>query len=217
MTYRLIIFDFDGTLADSARWFVETLNELAPRHGFQPVTEAEAEMLRGFGTAEIIAHLGVARWRMPFIAAAFRRRAARDIARIRLFDDVDAVLATLHHSGAVLAVVSSNAESNVRHVLGPETAALVAHFDCGAGLFDKARRFRRLIRRTGMSPADTLCIGDEQRDMHAAHAVGAAAGAVLWGYATRDMLLSCRPTLTFEHPRDITAALCVPECTTSES
>ena len=57
VTYRLVIFDFDGTLADSASWFVKALNDLAPRHGFRPVTEAEIEMLRGRGNREIIRYL----------------------------------------------------------------------------------------------------------------------------------------------------------------
>ena len=63
MTYRLVIFDFDGTLADSASWFVKALNDLAPRHGFRPVTAAEIEMLRGRGNREIIRYLKLARWR----------------------------------------------------------------------------------------------------------------------------------------------------------
>ena len=111
VTYRLVIFDFDGTLADSASWFVKALNDLAPRHGFRPVTEAEIEMLRGRGNREIIRYLRLARWRLPFIAADLRRRAAADAASISLFDGVERLLATLHRNGVTCAIVSSNSES----------------------------------------------------------------------------------------------------------
>jgi phosphoglycolate phosphatase len=201
MKYKLVIFDFDGTLADSARWFSAALNDLAPRHGFRAVTEAELEMLRGCGNREIIRYLGVARWRLPFIAAELRRRAAT--ASISLFDGVERLLDTLHRRGVTCAIVSSNAEANVRKVLGAKAVGAVSLFDCGAGLFGKARRFRRLIKRVGVAPAETICIGDEQRDMEAAHAAGAASGAVLWGYATRDLLVRCGPTMTFDEPMDI--------------
>jgi phosphoglycolate phosphatase len=58
--------------------------------------------------------------------------------------------------------------------------------------------------------AETICIGDEQRDMEAAHAVGAASGAVFWGYATRDLLMRCGPTMTFERPMDIVGGVGCP-------
>ena len=110
MTYRLVIFDFDGTLADSASRFVKALNDLAPRHGFRPVTEAEIEMLRGRGNREIIRYLRLARWRLPFIAADLRRRAAADAASISLFDGVERLLDALHQNGVTCAIVSSSSE-----------------------------------------------------------------------------------------------------------
>ena len=48
--YKLVIFDFDGTLADSARWMVEELTPLAGRFGFRQACEAEIEVLRGCDT-----------------------------------------------------------------------------------------------------------------------------------------------------------------------
>ena len=203
MKYKLVIFDFDGTLADSASWFLGILNDLARRHGFRSVTATEIETLRGRGNREIIRYLNVARWRLPFIAADVRRRAAADAASISLFDGVERLLDTLRRNGVKCAIVSSNSEANVRRVLGAEAAGAVSLFDCGAGLFGKAKRFRRLMKRAGVASAETICIGDEQRDMEAAHAVGAASGAVLWGYATRDLLMRCGPTITFDHPMDI--------------
>ena len=114
VTYRLVIFDFDGTLADSASWFVKALNDLAPRHGFRPVTEAEIEMLRGRGNREIIRYPRIAQWRLPFIAADLRRRAAADAASISLFDGVERLLATLHRNGVTCAIVSSNSSDQRR-------------------------------------------------------------------------------------------------------
>jgi phosphoglycolate phosphatase len=46
MRYRLAIFDFDGTLADSFPFFVSVFNELAMRHRFRSIDLAEVERLR---------------------------------------------------------------------------------------------------------------------------------------------------------------------------
>ena len=207
MRYKLAIFDFDGTLADSVGWFIPVLNELAPRHGFRSVSAAEIEDLRHCDNREIMRRLGVPLWKLPRIADDVRARMARDADQIRLFDGMAALLDTLHRARIVCAIVSSNAEANVRKILGPEGIAAVTHFDCGASLFGKDKKFRRTIKRAGVPPDQTICIGDEQRDVEAAHSAGAASGIVTWGYASPSLLARCGATLTFEKPQDIARAL----------
>jgi phosphoglycolate phosphatase len=205
--YKLVIFDFDGVLADSAPWFMGVLNEFAERHRFRKVTETEIEALRGCSTREIVKALGVSRWRLPFIAADMRRRVAAEAERIPLFAGVPGMLAALDAAGVGIAIVSSNSEANIRRILGREAAARVDVYDCGAGLFGKARRFRRTIRRAGVAPAEAIGVGDELRDIEAARAAGAAAGAVHWGYATAEGLLRGSPDLTFSRIDELAARL----------
>ena len=166
--YELVIFDFDGTLADSARWMAQELNPVAARFGFRQVSEAEIEALRGYDTRRILRYLGVPGWKLPFIARHLRRRLAQDAEHIQLVPGAKALLRRLAGQGVVLGVVSSNAACNVRRILGPEAAALVEHYECGAALFGKAARFRRLVRRARVSACQTLCIGDETNDIEAA-------------------------------------------------
>ncbi|MDP8917207.1 MAG: HAD hydrolase-like protein [Pseudomonadota bacterium] len=207
MTYKLVIFDFDGTLADSAAWAAGVINQLARRHGFRELSDAEITMLRGRSSQEIVRYMRPPGWKLPAIAADFRRRMAADAEAFALFDGILALLQSLKRAGLTVAVVSSNSEANVRRILGPEAAATVDAYDCGAGLFGKAAKFRALIKRRGVSPAETICIGDETRDIEAAKAAGAAAGAVQWGYATPEVLARFGPALTFAAPEEIARAL----------
>jgi phosphoglycolate phosphatase len=70
----------------------------------------------------------------------------------------------------------------------------VHDFDCGAAIFGKATKFRRVVRRAGVAPAEALGVGDEGRDIDAATAANVASAAVTWGYATRPLLESRLPT-----------------------
>ncbi|MBN3819657.1 HAD hydrolase-like protein, partial [Paraburkholderia sp. Se-20369] len=54
MTYRLIAFDFDGTLADSLDCFVAALSEASRMHGFRRVDDALLAELRGLSARDII-------------------------------------------------------------------------------------------------------------------------------------------------------------------
>ena len=83
MKYRLAIFDFDGTLADSLPWFRSVFNGVAQRYGFRALDDAEFEKLRGVGNREIIRRLGVPLWKMPMIAAHMRRHDGRRYRRHR--------------------------------------------------------------------------------------------------------------------------------------
>ncbi len=206
MPYKLAIFDFDGTLADSVAWAATVLNELAVRYGFRVVAKEELRMLRGKDNRAIVRHLGVPFWKMPFIANHGRKLASRDAARIPLYPGSGALLRSLAEHGVELAIVSSNDESNIRRILGPENAGLVRYYECGASIFGKASKFRRVLKRSGVKPEDAIAIGDETRDIEAARGERLATGAVTWGYATAELLESFRPTWMFAEMGDIVAA-----------
>jgi phosphoglycolate phosphatase len=205
--YRLVILDFDGTLADTFPWFCGVLNDVADRYGFRRVAEHETERLRGLGARAIIAHLGVPRWKLPAIARHMHGLAARDIAQVRLFPGIDAMLAALEAGGVPLAVVSSNTEANFRRALGPRTAGRIGDYACGASLFGKARRLRAVIRRSGVAPGAVLSVGDEIRDAEAAAEAGCGFGAVAWGYTRADALAALGPAHLFTAPAGIAEAV----------
>ena len=195
MTIKLVIFDFDGTLADSFGWFSRVLNGVADRYAFRRVEPHEVEALRGLSAREMVKHLGVPAWKLPLIARHMRRLKAREPAA--LFEGTSAMLRTLSARGTALAVVSSDSEDNVRRTLGPALAGLIAHYACGASLFGKAAKFRSVLRHARLSPSDTIAIGDELRDLEAARGAGIAFGAVTWGYTRPDALAAHAPEEMF--------------------
>lgn len=206
MRYSLVIFDLDGTLADSFPWFRRNVNEVADRFGFRRVADGDVEMLRHASTRDILAHLEVPRWKLPFIARHMRRLKTEQVASIPLFAGVDGMLSTLAARDMRIALVSSDTEANAREKLG-KSAALFSDFDCSASIFGKAAKFRRVLKRAGIRPAQAIAIGDETRDIEAARAVGIAFGAVTWGYAAPNALRALKPDLMFERIDDIAIAL----------
>ncbi|GAN49582.1 HAD hydrolase-like protein [Methylobacterium radiotolerans] len=199
----LVVLDFDGTLADSFAWFCSVLNGVADRYRFRRVEAHEVEELRLQGARAIVAHLGIPRWKLPLIARHMHALAARDAAQIALFPGVPAMLDAVAEAGVPLAILSSNRADTVRRVLGPDSAARIGTYACGASIFGKARRLRALLARTGVAPHRALCIGDEIRDLEAARALGCPFGAVAWGYTDPRTLASLGPEHLFSEPGEI--------------
>lgn len=206
--YDLVIFDFDGTLANSAPWFKGILDTLADRFEFRAVDETEYERLRGEDSVTIMQTIGVPVWKIPRIARYIRRRVAKDANLIPLFDGVDGLLERLSGEGVKVAMVSSNTKANVRRILGEANSERFDYFACGAGAFGKAAKFRRVLKKLKVDPARTLAIGDEERDIKAAHEAGIAAGSVAWGYAAPSILQAGQPDHFFETMDDVYAAVC---------
>jgi phosphoglycolate phosphatase len=198
MPYPLVIFDLDGTLADSLPWFLRNVNGVADKFSFRRVAEVDVEVLRGLGSREILGRLEVPLWKLPRIARHMRRLKAEHLASIELFQGVDTMLRALVDAGVRMALVSSDSEANARRQLG-EAAALFSWFDCGASLFG-----------SGVGATQAIAIGDEVRDIEAARAAGIACGAVTWGYAAPEALRALGPDLVFERMEDIASSLITP-------
>jgi phosphoglycolate phosphatase len=212
LRWRLVIFDFDGTLADSFPWFAEVLNDVAARWRFRPVAEGDTERLRGANAREILRHLQVPGWKAPLVARDLRRRMTADIHRIQAFPGAEALLLQLHAAGLTLAIVTSNSAHNVRAVLGAPALGAVRHLQTGVSIHGKAARLRRLLRSAGVNAETAVYIGDELRDIEAARAARITAAAVTWGYNRADALRGAQPDLVFERIEDLASCLLARNC-----
>jgi phosphoglycolate phosphatase len=204
--YRLAIFDFDGTLADSLPWFRASFQDMITRFDLAPVRDDEVEGLRGMSAREIMARLNVSMWQLPAIVSDMRKRKLAAAGEISLFAGIPAMLTDLKRQGIKTAIVSSDSEVSVRQVLGP-AARLITRFDCGAAMFGKHWKFQRVARKLGVKPSETICVGDEIRDIEAAKAAGMDSGAVAWGYALPSALQAAGPTHLFYSVEEMTQRL----------
>lgn len=108
---------------------------------------------------------------------------------VQVFPGVETAIAQLYATGATLAILSSNAQSNVLKVLGPHLSAHFSYFECSSPILRKRARLTRLIARTGFNAAEAMLIGDELRDAYAAKRASVPFGAVSWGYTALETLL----------------------------
>jgi phosphoglycolate phosphatase len=207
LRYRLIIFDMDGTLADSYPWFLTVVNAAAERFQFRHIEPGDADMLRRLNARSILKWLGVPRWKLPLIASHMRALKAQHIEAVPLFPGAAALLHALSDAGVRIAIVSSDTEANSRVTLGAENARLIDWFACGASMFGKPAKFRQVLRQSGFAATETLAIGDEIRDAEAAARAGIAFGAATWGYTHPDALRNAGPAYVFCDFDDVAAVL----------
>jgi phosphoglycolate phosphatase len=204
--YKLAVFDFDGTLANSGEWLMGVLSEMAPRFGFKPIQLQDHERVRGFSSAQFLEHIDLPMWKLPPVINAIRKRALKDAHLLPLYPGVKEMLRDLKTAGIGRSVVSSNSEEAIRIAL-KDAAELVEDFTCGASLFGKASKLKQVLRRAKIQPREAIYIGDEVRDAIAARKVGMAFGAVSWGYNRVEALRAENPDLIFDSMEEIARTL----------
>jgi phosphoglycolate phosphatase len=106
MRYPLIVFDFDGTLADSWDSAVEIFHRIGPGLGLKPI--ADPNSARTMPTKEFMRALGVTFWKLPKVVRAYQAAAAEHAGSLKLFPAWPGVLADLNARGHRLGILSSN-------------------------------------------------------------------------------------------------------------
>ncbi|ARK98195.1 HAD hydrolase-like protein [Burkholderia pseudomallei] len=203
MTIKLVIFDFDGTIADTYPVFADSLNSLAVKHGFREVAFDEQHKLRGMSATEVIRELQIPLWKVPAVLSDFRKIMRRRIDEIHPFAGIVNVLHAMMQGHVELAVATSNSVDNVKAVLGGSLINRFAALECGSTMFGKSHRLRRILKKTHTDKSEAIYVGDEIRDSQAAERAGVSFGAVAWGYTDVGALLRTNPTSVFTAPGDL--------------
>jgi phosphoglycolate phosphatase len=203
MKYRALIFDFDGTIADTLSESWRIFNRLAPDYGVRQVEEHEIPGLRHLSLKQIISVLGIPKRRVPAIIARGTGMMRGNIDHLQLIDGMKEVIGELRGRTENFGILTSNSTANVDIFL--RNHGIRDHFEFVSStskLTGKARHLRAIRKTFSLKHAELLYIGDELRDMKAAQKAKIPHAAVSWGFNSRESLEKLNPTHLIDHPEE---------------
>ena len=197
---RLVIFDVDGTLIDSAGLICAAMAEAFAAAGRPAPGDAAVRAIIGLSLPVAIARLdarldgrGVAALTEAYKAAFLGRRAAGDeLAASPLFPGAREALTRTDGAGALLGVATGKARRGLDHVLdGHDLRAFFVTTQTADDAPSKPHPGMVLnaLGATGVDATRAAVVGDTSYDMAMARAAGAAAVGVAWGVHHADALL----------------------------
>ena len=204
-TDNVLIFDFDGTIADTFATSIRIFEKMTKKKPYKP---EEIERLRGLTGLQLIRELRIRPWLVPFMLARGRAMMRRKMKDIDIFPGVEKVIRELHKDGAPLYIMSSNSPGNIRKFLqdqGMDQYFIRVYGNIG--LFGKSAMLRRVMRQNGFSPEQVTYIGDESRDVEAAKHVGVRIVSVDWGFNSAPLLARHNPDVIVHTPAELERAL----------
>jgi phosphoglycolate phosphatase len=205
----VLVFDLDGTLAETAGDLMGTLNVILQREGLEPVPLENARMMLGAGGKALIAR-GFARAGRDLPPdkhqALFADFLAHYNAHIAdnswLFPGVIEALDRCAAAGYRLAVCTNKLEHSSHLLLGKLGIAKRFAFICGQDTFGVAKPDPRPLIETiagaGGGPKNAIMVGDSRTDIDTARAAGIPVIAVDFGY-TDAPVADLRPDRVISH------------------
>lgn len=203
--YELLIFDWDGTLADSIGRIVESVNVAAERAGHAPCAEAAVKGIIGLALDEAISVL------YPQLDAraiqAFRQHyadvyTALDQQPSPLFEGVRESLEVFRAQGYRLAVATGKARRGLDRVL--KANGWERYFDITRAA-DETRgkphplMLQEILAHCQVEPAAALMVGDSTFDLQMASNAGMHSVAVGYGAMPLQALAEFGPQVCIEH------------------
>ena len=196
--YSLVVFDWDGTLVDSTAIIARAIQD-ALRDIGEPVPEDNAaRFVIGLGLDDAIRSVApqLARDRYPDLAALYRQHFLTREGDIPLFAGAAELLGDLDAAGHLLAVATGKSRTGLDHALARSGLRERFHATrCGDEGFPKPHpdMLWHLMDRLGVSPHETLMVGDTTHDIELARNAGVDALAVAYGAHGRNDLRGASP------------------------
>ena len=193
----VLLFDFDGTIADSSEGvFSGVLHALTVMGRPLP----DGPTLRKFIGPPLMESFqvqsGLTKDEATQALTLYREEyAVTGLKKCRIYDGIETLLRRLKDDGFSLAVATSKPEPYTRtilHNLGiDDVFTFIAGAEFAGTRTDKPAVIAYALESLGVSPADALMIGDRHHDVDGAHAFGMKCVGILWGFGSREEFASC--------------------------
>ena len=202
-----LIFDFDGTIADTLGAIVRITNRIAPEYGYSPTTPEKLKYYQSLSTKEMLRQSELPLFRLPFLLRRVRKEMANEIDTVPIAPNLVLTLRDLLAHNHRLMIMSSNSRRNIEGFLAlHDIGDVFESVQGGVGLLSKARVLKRIVQRGDLDFSQVIYVGDETRDIDASKKVGILVAAVTWGFSSRDALAAQDPAFLIDHPRQLLGA-----------
>ena len=199
-----IVFDFDGTIADTFSMALSTFNPVARELRIREIAPDDFEMIRSQGSRELMKTFGVSRWRLTRVMLRLRKEMTKAIDQTKVIEGMREALTELQKKGYELGILTSNSVKNVELFLELHDMKHLFNFIySGKNIFGKKKVMLKMMRREKIDRERIVYVGDETRDVEASHKAQIPVIAVTWGLNNRAVLEKSRPTRITDNPQDI--------------
>ncbi|MFF5995065.1 HAD-IA family hydrolase [Lysinibacillus sp. KU-BSD001] len=200
---KYIIFDFDGTLADSNELFMKAWNLFAEQYNYDQVNADDLITSRNLTIPQRAKKYRFPMHKLPIILPKIYRYFKDHIEEVKLFEGIKEMLDTLAQKGYTIIILSSNAKENIELLLQQERVTSVSQVLTSSKIFGKDAIIKKFMKQQQATPDDVLYVGDEVRDIIACNKVKVPFMWVSWGLDGFELIEKENPKYVVHTPAQL--------------
>lgn len=210
-SFDTLIFDFDGTIADTVKLYVLAYQQIHKRYGLPKLKKSDCELFKNLSLGTLIKEYQLGPVKLMKIASELNQTVGGLIKQAHFFPQMKEILLALRKKYR-LALLSSNQMSNIEAFFKQENLVMADVFSfwrCDKQIFGKDRALLNLAKKEQFNLKKTLYFGDQVRDIEACRRAKVAIAAVSWGFASEELLAKAEPDFLLNNPQEIVDLLLV--------
>jgi phosphoglycolate phosphatase len=220
-TWKVVIFDLDGTLIDSIADIADCANTVLKSHGFPVISEERFKELVGDGfanlTRKILPPAELCSERIEQFTNEYRALyRERWHNRTTVYDGIKELLQSLQVGGYTLCVLSNKRDEFTKLCVArffPEVRfAEVRGEQPGTPIKPEPTAALAIAASCGVKPEECMFVGDSEIDIETGKRAGMTSVGVLWGFRPRAILESAGASCIISRPHDLLALVNVELC-----
>lgn len=181
---KTVIFDFDGTLADSISLAIELYNQFADEYSVLPIDDlAEARSLAKLGYSKAMRVKRITPLKLLALVRTGSRELPKHMSRVLPYPGIVEAVSRIKTKGYRLGILTSNQGPLVQNFLQAHSFPAFDFVVSEKTLFRKDKALRKIMKRYKLIADEVVFVGDEPRDIQAAIRLGVKSIGVTWGLA----------------------------------
>ena len=198
-----VIFDFDGTIANTLPVIFAVINKLSSQVGIKQLSWDEFCELRSLSHLQLIKKYYRVIPYLPSLIAKAHKEMNNLMEAVTPFDGIISLLISLQKKRLKLGILSSNAKDNIDLFIQKYNLDMFDFIHTEGNLFGKDKALTRLMKQYSLCKEETMYIGDETRDIDACSKIGLDIISVSWGFNTKESLQQHMPMFLVDRVEDL--------------
>ncbi len=200
---KMLLFDFDGTIADSFLMVIEEYNRFAPWFFARPIPEDSFEEIRSLSIQDLAVRQHVNLVSGFFLFGIIQLQMYRRVKELHPYKNILLIIQLIHvaYPDLIIGILSSNNTLVIDEFLDANHAKhSFSEVLSSNGVFNKNKIVGQLIKKYALIPANILYVTDEKRDVIMAKKCEIKSLGVTWGYGSKSSLMEYSPDYLVESP-----------------
>lgn len=207
--FDAVLFDFDGTFADTGVGIFNSIRFAVAAMGLPPINEKKLRTFIGPPIKDSFKReLGLTEEQCDFAVTKYRETyGKRGIFQFEVYDGINELIDTLRDSGIKVAIASAKPEIYIKRIFAfigiEDKIDYISAITNEKEQCDKCTLIKNAIEALGVDKSRVLMVGDRHFDINGANAAGVRSVGVTYGYGTREELKNAGANYVVDAAKDI--------------